>query len=174
MNQMDFAKIIVGLAANFGVKIQDGLIELWYNAFKEDGVSIEQIRFAAGKILRKPVNRYGRLPTYDEFLEIVRGGSEKDKALVIANEIIAHLRAHGSRIFPKLDDHPIAKHLMMKRWPYYEWSAAVIENELKWWTKEFCEAYVSYAAIEEATETPLLGPVKNDVKKLVKNMTQEF
>ena len=162
MNQIEFTKIIIGLAANFGVKIPEGLIELWQNAFREDGISLEQIRYAAGKILRKPANRYGRMPTYDEFIEIIQGGNKEDKALVIANEIIAHLKMRGSRVFPKLDDE-IAKYLMTKRWPYYEWAAAVIESELKWWVKEFCEAYSSYSALE----TPMEIAAPEAVKKLM-------
>lgn len=148
IDQMDFAKIVVGLAANFGIKIQDGLIELWYNAFKEDGISIEQIRYAAGRILRKPKDRYGRLPTYDEMIEIIQGGSYKDRALVIANEIIAHTKRHGARVFPKIEDET-ARYLMTKRWPYHEWAESVLDSDFKWWIKEFCEAYVSYTTIKE-------------------------
>ena len=86
----------------------------------------------------------------------------KDKALVIANEIVAHLNTRGSRVFPKLDD-KIAKHLMTKRWPYYEWGSTVIESEIKWWVKEFCEAYNSYTA----REVPFEIEASTDVKKLV-------
>lgn len=115
-------------------------------------------------------------PKPAEIVEFITGSSKQieqsidEKALVIANEIIAHLHAHGSRTFPKLND-PIAKYLMTKRWPYYEWSAAVIEDELKWWTKEFCEAYKSYLAMENIT-MPLLDSGKEDIKKLVQNIAQ--
>jgi hypothetical protein len=117
-------------------------------------------------------------PKPAELIEFITGSPKQiteekdDKALVIANEIIVHLRAYGSRIFPKLND-PIAKYLMTKRWPYYEWSAAVIEDELKWWTKEFCEVYKSYLAMENIT-TPLLDSGKEDIKKLVQNIAQDL
>lgn len=91
--------------------------------------------------------------------------NKEDKALVIANNIISHLKTHGSRVFPKLDD-PTAKHLMTKRWPYYEWAAAVIESELKWWVKEFCEAYKSYTALEE----PMKIAAPENVKKLINSI----
>ena len=97
------------------------------------------------------------MPTYAEFIETIQG-NQKDRALVIANEIIAHMRLRGSRVFPKLED-PIAKHLMTKRWPYYEWASTALESDLKWWVKEFCEAYNSYASMEIAAP--------EDVKKLI-------
>lgn len=159
------------MAANFGVKIPEGLIELWQNAFNQDDISLEQIRYAAGKILRSKKDGYGRMPTYAEFIQIIEG-SHDDKALVIASEIIAYLRVHGSRIFPKLND-PIAKYLMTNRWPYHEWAANVCTDELKWWTKEFCEAYKSYLTMENI-KMPLLDFGKEDIKKLVQNIAQEL
>jgi len=105
------------------------------------------------------------MPPVAEFIEILQGGNKEDKALVIANNIIAHLNTHGSRVFPKLDE-PIAKHLMTKRWPYYEWASMVIESELKWWTKEFCEAYKSYTALK----VPMQIATPESVKKLISDI----
>lgn len=167
---IEFAKIIIGLAANFGVKIQDGLIEFWYDAFKEDGINIEQIRYAAGKILRKPKNRYGHLPTYDEFIEIIQGGSNEDRAIIIANEIIVHTKTYGSKVFPNINDDKIAKHLMTKRWPYHEWAASILESELKWWVKEFCEVYRSYALTAQTQKYLEFDNLNNDLKKLVSQL----
>ena len=164
IDSKEFAEVVFGLAANFGVKIPDGLLEIWHDTFKADGISLEQIRFAAGKIIRSKKDGYGRMPTYAEFIEIIQGGNKEDKALVIANEIIVHLRTYGSRVCPKLDS--IAKHLMIKRWPYPEWSSMVLEDELKWWTKEFCEAYNAYSA----RDVPLKIEASQDVKKLVNSI----
>ena len=110
-------------------------------------------------------------PKPGDLIEIIEGSpkqiqqDKEDKALLIANNIISHLKTHGSRVFPKLDD-LVAKHLMTKRWPYYEWAAAVIESELKWWTKEFCEAYRSYAALDVPME--IMAP--EAVRKLVSSI----
>jgi len=154
MNHVELSKIIVGLAANFGVKIPVGLIELWKAAFMKDGISIDQIRYGAGKILRTKKDGYGRMPTYAEIIEIIQGGDKKDKALVLATEIITHLKLHGANVLPVLED-PVAANLMSRRWPYRKWAAQVLESELKWWTKEFCEAYKSHTAIEKLLENNL-------------------
>ena len=161
MNKLEFTKIIAGIAANFGVKIPEGLIELWCGLFNEDNISLGQVRYAAGKILRSKKDGYGRMPTYAEFIEIIHG-NKKDKALIIANEIIAYMRSNGSRVALKIKDET-AKHLMSTRWPYQNWAATVREDDLKWWVKEFCEAYISYSALEMPGEiaTP------EEVKKLI-------
>lgn len=147
IDKKPFVNIVIGLAANFGAQIPEGLLQLWLNTFTEDGISLEQIKIAAGKIIRSKKDGYGRMPTYAEFFEIIKG-SDDDKALVTANEIIKHLHEHGSRVFPNLSD-PIAKQLMTKRWPYYDWASQVLESELKWWVKDFCEAYHSYSTLEQ-------------------------
>lgn len=163
MDQIKFAKIIIGLAANFGVKIPEGLIELWKNAFQEDGISFEQINHAAGKIIRTKKNSYGRMPTYAEFLEIIHGGSAESKAQIIADEIIGHLRFFGANK-PLVITDPVAKHLMSTRWPYQQWATTVLESDLKWWVKEFCEAYNAYSAIRVPTQ---IAAIPESVKKLI-------
>ena len=164
MNKNDekrFIQIMLGMADNFRDNITKEGMTMRFDMLKD--YNIGQVESAAKQIML--TRKYTKMPPVAEFIEILQGGNKEDKALVIANEIIAHLKMRGSRVFPKLDD-STAKHLMTKRWPYYEWAAAVIESELKWWTKEFCEAYKSYTAIDLTMQiaTP------ESVKKLISDI----
>ena len=153
-----FIQIMLGMADNFRDSITKEGMTMRFDMLKD--YNINQVESAAKQIML--TRKYTKMPPVAEFIEILKGGNKEDKALVIANNIISHLKTHGSRVFPKLDD-PTAKHLMTKRWPYYEWAAAVIESELKWWTKAFCEAYKSYTALEE----PMKIAAPENVKKLI-------
>ncbi|MCK4328767.1 hypothetical protein KAX02_02885 [candidate division WOR-3 bacterium] len=156
-----FIQIMLGMADNFRDNITKEGMTMRFDMLKD--YKIGQVESAAKQIML--TRKYTKMPPVAEFIEILQGGNKEDKALVIANEIIAHLRTHGSGVFPKLDD-KIAKHLMTKRWPYYEWSSMVLESELKWWTKEFCEAYKSYTALEE----PMKIATPENVKKLINSI----
>jgi len=159
-NEKRFVQIMLGMADNFRDNITKEGMVMRFDMLKN--YSIDQVESAAKQIIL--IRKYTKMPPVAEFIEAIEGQKSKieDKALVIANNIISHLRTHGSHIFPKIED-PIALKLMKNRWPYYEWASTVLESELKWWVKEFCEAYKSYSVIESppAIEAP------NDVKKLV-------
>ena len=60
-----------------------------------------------------------------------------------ADKIIAHLNFNGAGVFPKFND-PITNYLMTRRWPYQNWAKDILESEIKWWVKEFCEAYKAH------------------------------
>lgn len=164
MNKTDeqrFAQIMLGLADNFRDNITKEGILMRFDMLQD--YSISQVELAAKQIMR--ARKYTKMPPVAEFIELLQGGNKDDKALVIANEIVTHLRTHGSRIFPKLNDET-SKHLMTKRWPYYDWAATVLESELKWWVKEFCEAYKSYTALDASVQIA----ASEEVKKLVKGI----
>lgn len=89
----------------------------------------------------------------------------EDRAIVEANKILIHLNLNGAGKWPALDD-PITKHLMTSRWVYDRWARDVLESELKWWVKEFIEAYRAYSE----TEAPLQIEVSDEIKPLVNDI----
>lgn len=46
---------------------------------------------------------------------------------------------------PEFDD-PITRHLMSTRWRYCSWAASVVEDDLKWWFRDFVRAYQAHAS----------------------------
>ena len=161
-NKSEFKEFMAGAGEIFNKQITPIISKMYWKVLEP--FTDEQCRKAFNLVIEK----CKFFPKPAELIEFIVGSpkqikqSQDDKALVIANEIIAHLNISGSRVFPKLDD-KIAKYLMTKRWPYYEWASTVLESELKWWIKEFCEAYKSYSA----REVPMEIAATEDVKRLV-------
>jgi hypothetical protein len=140
------ASILFGLAGNFGDTIDKHTINIWCKAFAEDGINIDQIRKAAGRILR--TRKISKMPTYAEFIEHIHGDA-KDKAQRQSDIVLDFLRKNGARAEPEFDD-PVTAYLMQNRWPYKSWAASLKEAEVVWWRKEFIEAYQSYAKRPDA------------------------
>lgn len=156
------ASILFGLAGNFGDTVDKYTINIWCKAFRDDGVSIDQIRKAAGQILRK--RKISKMPTYAEFIEYIHGDS-KDKAQRQADTVLDFLRRNGAKGEPKFDD-PVTAYLMSVRWQYQQWASSLKESEVVWWRKEFIEAYQSYAKNPEAIPTDRQLEGSEKVKQL--------
>lgn len=160
-----FVQIMLGMADNFRDAITKEGMNMRWDMLNE--FSIEQIEAAAKKIIR--IRKYTKMPPVAEFFEAIQGNQEtkiEDKALIIAHKIIANIGQKGCKHFPDLQDDPIAKHLMTTRWPYYSWATYVLESELKWWTREFCEAYRAYSD----TGVPLQIEAPESIKKLTEGI----
>lgn len=142
MNREKFFNIMMALAGNFGAAIQPATLHAWFAMAENDGLTYEQISTAAQQIMRTKLDGYGRMPTWAEILEAIHGQAPRieHKATAEANRIISHLHTYGATTWPDLSD-PVTKRLMISRWPYKTWAASVIESELKWWVKEFVQAY---------------------------------
>ena len=141
-----FAQIMLGMADNFRDTVTKEGMALRFDVLKE--FSIQQVEAAARKILL--TRKYTKMPPVAEFIEAIQGQAPavEDKALVMANEIVSHLKRFGSGVSPTLDHDPTAKRLMATRWPYRQWASSVLDSELKWWIKEFCAAYRAEAIVE--------------------------
>lgn len=144
--------------------------KLYFKALSD--FSIEQVETAVLKAMRAwKSSKVIPIGVIVEQLES-QAGKPEDKALVIANEIVSHLKRNGSRVYPSLDHDPIASRLMATRWPYRQWASEVLESELKWWVKEFCEAYASYSAVGD--KVPEIALNTYAAKQLVSGIGKEI
>lgn len=137
----ELRQVLAGVAGNFGHNMNESTIIMWIQAFQADGITAEQIRTAAFRIMR--VRKVAEIPTFAEFLGYIKGAGE-DKASRQADEVIAFLRKHGRMRKPEFKD-PITTHLMRVRWPYQQWAADIKEKEIPRWCKDFIAAYRDYA-----------------------------
>lgn len=160
-----FVQIMLGMADNFRDSVTKEGMAMRFEMLKD--YTIQQIESAAKQIMY--TRKYTKMPTVADFIEALSSDVPKteDKALIIANEIIAHSRTQGSRIFPPGLD-TIAKHLMTRRWPYAEWSSTVLTSELTWWVKEFREAYEIYSKTTQGGK--LLEYAQGDIKTLIQDI----
>lgn len=165
-NQELFKRFMAGLGETFDKNISETLSDIYWHALKNH--SDEQCKDAFNQVFLK----FKFFPKPAEIIELINGKNIKieDKALVTANRIIAHLEQYGARVFPNLDDDPVAKYLMTTRWNYYEWASQILTSELKWWVKEFCELYRAYSE----SSLPLEIEMDAKVVPLVKNIGQRI
>jgi hypothetical protein len=138
INRSEFAEILYGMAANFGDVIDEAMVRLWLSAFDADKLTIEQIRGAAMSILR--TRKIAKMPTLAEFLEHIQGSADS-KAHAQADLVINTLRRQGAYSKPSEFADPITNHLMQARWPWKAWGSSLQEDEVKWWRRDFVEAY---------------------------------
>ena len=142
MDQRDFKKFsqdLVLLAEIHGKTVSSAMIGLYFKALESH--KPDEVSWA----MSTAVKTLKFFPKPAELIEIIESQNPtlniEDRALVVSVRIISHLRTYGATRFPPLDDDPIAKDLMTRRWPYHVFASNVSESELKWWQKEFMEAY---------------------------------
>jgi len=162
-NKISFKEFMAGAGEIFDKQVTPILSKMYWKSLEP--FTDEQCR----KAFNLAIERCKFFPKPAELIELIRGSSKQieqekdDKALIIANEIMEQARRYSPGHPLKLND-PIAQHLMTSRWPYHNWATTVLESELKWWVKEFCEAYNAYSA----TGVPMQLEVSERLKSLIK------
>jgi len=172
MNNTDrkrFAEIMTGMADNFRDTVTPEGLQMRFDMLAD--FAIGQVEQAAKQIML--TRKYTKMPTIADFVEAIKNEPKvEDKALVIASEIVSNVKEHGAGVFPYLADDKVAMHLMTRRWPYREWAAQVLESELKWWIKEFCEAYRAFDVNKLLSIENMTAP--EDVKQLAGGLFKSF
>lgn len=168
---VNFAKSTAAVLANFGAIATEPLLNLWFEAAKEDKIPIEQWESAAKKIIRE--RKYTNQPTYADFYETVFGSpvTETDRAAEQAAVVMKLIRELGSHRAPCFDD-SVTKTLMSSRW---SWQAVctMTESELKWWAKEFIESYRSMERTRNRSQIGCGGSEKRKLKLLAGGMDRK-
>lgn len=167
----EVVKVIVGLAANFGVAPPEALFDLWHKAFQVDNITTEELRKAASKIIRSKTDGYGRMPTYAEILAAAGKAPAKieDKAIEQAAKIISAVRQHGNTKTPRFKN-PITATLMTGRW---NWASLcqMKEDQMHWWQKDFVEAY-RVLELNQGGRTQI--PMNSEVRRLVDGVGKQL
>ncbi|MBS3777490.1 MAG: hypothetical protein KGY70_20005 [Bacteroidales bacterium] len=165
----ELAEILYGLAGNFGDSVDDQTAKIWARGFEFEGITMDQIKAAAMRILK--TRTISKMPTFAEFLEAING-SKKDNAQAQADIVFETLRRNGATSEPIFED-PVTNHLMSTRWKWKNWASSVLEDEIKWWRKEFIEAYQSYAANPENVEQVQKLTAPQRLQKLISGIGDE-
>ena len=167
MKQDDFKKFatdIILLAEIHGKEMSEGMLGMYFKALSD--FSINQVTGAMSKAAKE----CKWFPKPVELIDFIQGKpiAIEDKAHVMATRILEHMKIYGHTKTPDLSDDPIAESLMSRRWPYSKWAADVLTSELKWWVKEFCEAYRSHS-VAGIIDKPLID-VSPKLKEITDNL----
>lgn len=170
-----FLNVFMTLCEMWEKEPSENLIDLWWTIFKR--YSLADFQKGIAKAITTLKN-YGRLPMPLDIIDMMTEEqvSIEDRALVVASQILEHLRKGHSSLPENFD--PVAKQLMATRWNYYDWSRTVLTSEIKWWVKEFCEAYRACSNVSKMIENnkvpPILdGPIKGIAQDINKTINWE-
>ena len=166
-----FTEIMTGMAECFPKgRISPLSLELSYQALKK--YSLNQITKAVSTLLIS--HKYNTMPTIADIAGTIDQAGGKipveDKAEIQAGLVLEYLRTCGREATPMFPD-PVTRHLMSTRWRYRQWAATVSESELKWFRKEFCEAYKAHAS---GIESGYYLPAGEDLRRLAQGVTKRI
>ena len=170
-----FTEIMMAIAENYpGTTFTSNGLKLRFEALRD--FSIDQVSEAAVKLIR--THRYNSMPTTADIIDTIEGApgriSAKDRAEIEAGKIIDHLYRHGKGTIPEFED-PITRHLMTTRWRYGPWAAYVVEDDLKWWSRDFVRAYRAHVAgvgvMDSLPDLPGLKQLAGQIGNLGKEAT---
>jgi len=171
-NKEEFASIMWGLAEECGGNITTAGLKARFSALEE--YSIDQISKAATWLIKHREATFPAVPRTKEIIDAIENlkgpkVSVQTQAEIQADKVLAKLRYHGRAGVADFDD-PVTQHLMTTRWLYKKWASFVLEDELKWWKKDFVQAYSAYQDAESKQYLPpggeLLKIANNCVKRL--------
>ena len=144
-DKKEFAKIFAAMGENFNATVTKEGLRVRFEALKD--FSIDEIKQACINLVKNRV--YPGMPTTGEIRAAMKIDQPQleDVAQMKVNEVMGQIRAIGSYGQPKWSD-PIMTDLLTRRWNWQS-LCAMTETELKWWAKEFAEAYRAYANNEK-------------------------
>lgn len=161
-----FTEIMMGVAEMFGKELSKPALRMWFEMLKE--YDIADIQVAASKAIRTATF----MPRPAELIDKMPGAETQaliaNKADLECDKILGHMKYHGGSTVPEFDD-PITEWLMSRRWPYKQWASNVTEESLKWWPRDFKQAYISYQAATEGDPNRMID-VDPEVKGLLENI----
>jgi len=156
MNEKRFMAAMKALAVNAGVELPKDVLTLYFKALKH--IPDQEFEQGIKDVLLSW--EYNRIPPLAVIIKAIKGDTKnqiEDRAEIQATFVISSIGDYGI-IF----EDPITQHLMSTRWPFRSWGTSVLESELKWWVKDFKEAYRAFSG----SETPLMIEVTPELKKL--------
>jgi len=147
-DKIEFAKVMYGLAGNFGGQISKDDLSLRFEVLKE--YSLDEIKQAGIWLLKNREQTFPAVPTTREIIIAVEKIDNPQAAISIEARseiqlqcVLNKLRTEGSNSDVDFND-PVTQELMTRRWPYNQWARTVLEDEIKWFCKEFKELYKVY------------------------------
>lgn len=160
MNKDKFSAAMKALAVNAGTELTKDILSLYYETLKR--FTDDQFDSAVKKILL--TWKYNRIPPIAVIVEnIEQNGPQRieDRAEIQATYVISCIGQN----YPVFSD-PVTAHLMSRRWRWNTWAPAVLESELKWWAKEFKDAYRAFSG----PDTTLQIEEMPELRKLTENI----
>jgi len=159
-DKKEFAEIMYALGENFNAQVTKPGLRIRFEALKQ--YSMEQVRAACVEVVRN--RKFHGMPNVAEIVAAI-GDRTEDRAVAQAHKVIECIRSYGAYDTPTFDD-PVTNAVMTKRFRWQE-VCQLREDHLKWFIKDFSEAYRSYST-EQTRE--MIECDSQKLKQLVENI----
>lgn len=172
-----FSKVMWGVASNFGGKISDDDLALRFEALQE--FSIDQITKAGAWLLRNREATFPAVPTTKEFIDAIRQAGKptpRVKAEMEADKVLETLKEWGREAEALFYDE-ITTYLMTIRWTFRKLDIMAVDDPgLKWWRKEFVQAYqdIEHDKTMGRGLLEITGQPGQDIKKLADSVIKSL
>ena len=151
----EVSKVLFMLGEVFGGEISDLLVDAWVGVFGKECVTIPELRDAAIQVMG--TRRYNKIPPPAELLDIIRPRVDhRVTAEAQADLVLEAVRSVGPYKLPDFED-TITHHLMTTRWGWRGFASNLESDQIKWWRRDFAEAYQSMADSGEVKRLPAPG-----------------
>ena len=163
-DKIKFANIMRGFEINCSDKITKEQLDFYFTNLKQFPFSEMELAFK--KVLYKW--EYNKMPTIGVFIKVL-GKSQpliEDIAEIQATEVLKQMQECGYCNTPKFTD-PVTIELMKHRFNFISLCKTMKESEIKWFVKEFIQAY---QAFDRNKENSLIGDIPSELKKITNNL----
>lgn len=164
-DRIKFLEMFTGMCEYYDKKYSEALLTIYYEALKQ--YEVEDILNAAKKIIQ--TRKYNSLPMAADFIEHITGGLKG----VAHQQVLEVLDRFKSGDYNTPFNDPVTQKLMTTRWPLWRWAPTVLETEIKWFTKEFIEAYESLEPVKDQILLDLNKPPTELLEVLTRHIGDE-
>lgn len=168
-DEIEFGKIMLGVAENAGVEISDAGMDMRFEALSS--YSINEIRQVALELVKR--RAYHTMPTVGEFIDILEG-RPSDKAAIEAEYVLNAIKRIGHDRSVVFTDPVTASVISDTFGGWVKLCKDLLADNEKWFIKNFIDSYMIHLRSNVVTVTTLLGTsdIENSAKgykKWVKN-----
>ena len=162
MDKIEFSKVMRGLEVFLSVEADLEYINKYYQLFIDEGITIDQIKYAAKQIVLTKKESYGKMPLFAEYLQFIRF-DKSIEAEIEAQSVVKLIRSEGADREPVLPEY--TKKVLNQRFGGWHNICSTLEDsKIQWFIKEFKEAYLS----EIAKDDRLMLPDKEEAGRILK------
>ena len=162
MNKQELAEVLYGIAINYGLTMSKDYVSFMCKMFAMNGITIEQVKASALKIIYNKTKAYEKMPNYAEFAEYIHGGQDQ-AAEIEVNKVIEQIRSLGADGKPKLNI-PMVNAINIRFGGWRNMCCGLEESKLQWFIRDLKEAYL----LELAKDDRLMLPDKEESGRILK------
>ncbi len=162
-----FAMTMYGIAEDFGGALSDNNLHVRFEALKE--YSIDQITQAGTWLLKNRTEKFPAVPTTKEFIDAIRSaqGELVNPATKAAkqHDIVMKYFKHNWTPYNGYTHNfkdPITDYMMSNTWSFQMLGRMTLD-ELKWFRKNFIDAYQDYSNEGSGIQAVIEGPKNGNV-----------